>query len=768
MKIMNIKHNMKVVLLSAVTLMGGGVLFTSCEDMFTTENGLYTTDLTPKDTVYTMMGIVRNMQRIMDRTIIFGELRGDLVDISANTPSDLRDIANFEVSEENAYNDPSDFYSVINSCNVYLANVEAGRRANHSNEGDYGKLYFEKEIIATKCYRAWTYLELAKIYGAENIPFITEPIVTADAAEKAVANTGNRTNMVDLCTYFINDLSEYAARTENNEELMPDYSVTFKSGQVMDNSGEGVEVSYRKFFIPVRLMLAELYLWRASFSQNKADYIMAVRLYHEFLTHGPTLTNLATAGRTSPYVLVGNTANWYYNTAEKWTMTTASYPSQFQLTSRSNVAFIPMDTTTYAGNVSSIREIFSSKWSNNYYPAAFPSAHIKEISQAQNYLFVDYNAATSLTDIQPEYAPKDEATLRPIWFERWQKYVGDLRLGQIYYTFSYDNSKNPGLSDELMFNYKWELSSGGMTTTDQRPEYIPLYRIPIIYLHMAEALNCAGYPNAAFVILKYGLSTTSLQAYAADEFDDLKAYFPAFSSQQTDFTQWPDYFDTPDAASYDDIKGHNFTQWPIHALGSGESWFDDRAYEADGVTIKRAGYQIDIDPSNYPVGDETAIVDDNNDPVLDQYGNPVKNYGYWPVPEATDEPVEPVDPGEEATEAEKTKYASDKAKYDTDKAAWDANEAAIAAANSHNKAYKALARSDMQADVALKILTEEALEGAFEGTRFGDLMRYSKQTGNDAFLGQTVAKRPGAATPDASLAAKLASEAGWYITLPKR
>ena len=89
---MKIKHTMKVAIFSALTAMGGGILFTSCEDMFTTDNGLVTSTLAPRDTVYTMMGIVKGMQRIMDRTVLFGELRSDLVDVGLTTPSDLRDI----------------------------------------------------------------------------------------------------------------------------------------------------------------------------------------------------------------------------------------------------------------------------------------------------------------------------------------------------------------------------------------------------------------------------------------------------------------------------------------------------------------------------------------------------------------------------------------------------------------------------------------------------------------------------------------------------
>ena len=68
----------------------------------------------------------------------------------------------------------------------------------------------------------------------------------------------------------------------------------------------------------------------------------------------------------------------------------------------------------------------------------------------------------------------------------------------------------------------------------------------------------------------------------------------------------------------------------------------------------------------------------------------------------------------------------------------------------------------------LMILEEEALEGTFEGTRFYDLMRYSKWSGNTAYLGEAIAKRKGAANISASLQGKLASEAGWYLPLKKR
>jgi len=766
---MKIKHTMKVAMLSALTTLGGGILFTSCEDMFTTDNGLVTDDLTPQDTVYTMMGIVKNMQRIMDRTVIFGELRADLVGVSDNTPSDLRDISSFDVSTDNAYNDPRDFYNVINSCNIYLANVDAKRMASQTTEEGYGEYYFEKEIIATKCYRAWTYLQLAQIYGATNIPFILEPVITADAADQMVANTSNRTTMNDLCTYFITDLKPYADQIKDNEALMPDYSASYASGQESN-----VSVSYRKFFLPVRLMLAELYLWRGSYTQSVADYREAVRYYHEFLTHGSDSRN---------YLLSNYRITWNSGGSQSYSGTISSYNNNFRLARQ--VSFIPMDTTAYLGNTSSIREVFSSKYSNNYYPAATPSERLKEIFQSQNYLNVDYSLATSLSDITPEYAPKEESALRTRFEDRWWRYVGDLRFNSVYSSFDYNNSENSNYSNEWSFCAKWEdnASGGGsLSTTDQRPEFIPLYRLPIIYLHMAEALNRAGFPESAFVILKYGISTSALQAYAPQEFEELKT-ITAISSQDADFTQWNvNYFITPDMVSFADIRSHQFNQWPIHAFGCGESWFDD------GYTTG-----VNVSDAKYAVGDETTtligvldgdgnlIVDEAGVPILDEsLGEPLYevNYGYWIVPELGEEPVEPVkptEPAETATDDEKRAYETALSAYEnelqayyTDLAAYKDTQAAIEAAKKHNAALRAKVVADQQAGVADLILTEEALEGMFEGTRFGDLMRFSKQTGNDAYLGQAVSKRTGTATPDGSLAGKLASEAGWYITMPKR
>jgi hypothetical protein len=59
-----------------------------------------------------------------------------------------------------------------------------------------------------------------------------------------------------------------------------------------------------------------------------------------------------------------------------------------------------------------------------------------------------------------------------------------------------------------------------------------------------------------------------------------------------------------------------------------------------------------------------------------------------------------------------------------------------------------------------KICEEMAMESAFEGNRFHDLMRFAKYYGND-FLANRVANRRG--VEDAALKAKLMTEQNWYL-----
>ena len=90
------------------------VALTSCDDFFNQESNdvLYDNQEhldNAVDSAWSVVGILGKLQLVADRTVVLGEVRGDLVDLSTAASSDLRDVANFNVGDDNKYNNPTDY-----------------------------------------------------------------------------------------------------------------------------------------------------------------------------------------------------------------------------------------------------------------------------------------------------------------------------------------------------------------------------------------------------------------------------------------------------------------------------------------------------------------------------------------------------------------------------------------------------------------------------------------------------------------------------------
>lgn len=216
---------------------------TSCEDFLNTESS-YFSDSTldnPSDTLYSVVGIINKLQSLSDRTILLGELRGDLSDVTDGANSDLLEIAMFNVSDNNQYNAPHDYYAVINNCNYYLANVDIEMK---NNRNEY---VFLKEYAVVKAYRAWTYLQLALNYG--KVPLVTEPILTQEQADRDYPKMG----IEDICQFFIDDL-------QGLETVgVPAY------GTIRDTDS-------RLFYFPIYVLLGDLNLWAGNYKEAAMNY----------------------------------------------------------------------------------------------------------------------------------------------------------------------------------------------------------------------------------------------------------------------------------------------------------------------------------------------------------------------------------------------------------------------------------------------------------------------------------------------------------------
>lgn len=696
---------MKSIIKCGLLLLVLGTATVSCEDMFTADNTLVTTELAPQDTLYQMMGIIKRMQKLADRTVLLGEVRADLVDVDPlHASADIQELAANNVSAANVYNQPSDYYAVINSCNIYLANVDSMRNSQGTRK------YFEKEILAAKCFRAWCYLELLKIYG--DVPYIRTPILNSDNAEEIVAS-GKKEGMVTIVTDMINDLANF--RAAENDELRQSYG-----DRTFNN------IRYSQMVIPVRAMLAELYLWRGSYTGNQTDYINAIRMYHDYFTFPGEEIN---TGRAK--------ANWPSRDSER--PSTSDYNSNFLAASQC-AGVLPMETSQYYGTVSKLRGVFCSLDSNNYYPAVVASQRAKDISKAQDYCQFLVEGG-GLPEI---YFREHDPNL----YSEYKTMEGDLRL----YSVSdgpdnvKDNSSNSHENSSYNNMYYLNRKYGTTTNGNSYLPFVPYFRNNILYLHFAEALNRAGFPETAFAILKYGLSyytLTNRDIVSKDEFDRLSLITSiGFTVQEPKFTDddlkkqttgtaaiWSsDVFATYFIVPLDQmnpqriVEGGNYIQVGIHSFGSGDSEYNDRYFLDDEETKSGLkAYKEDLELEEVPRLSRNSTHEDSV-----EYDRVVAYNAY----------------------------------------ADSVNIAQKDSVDSYNAEYLASPdiRTKRQAHVSKLILEEEALEGVFEGQRFYDIMRYQMQEMGGAAIGTTITM-PAYIEEKYGTTTKMAGKP-WFLKLP--
>lgn len=469
---------------------------TSCDDMLETESDLYIyadgdnlSDAT--DTIYSMVGILNKLQPLADRTVLLGEVRGDLVDLTPYASTDLQQLASFTVTDENAYNNPRDYYAVINNCNYFLAHADTALKNNR------GERIFEKEYAAVKGIRAWTYLQLALVYGS--VPFVTEPLTSAqvDEADYPMAD------LAHICNYFIDDLMPYI-HTE-----MPGY-------------GTIGSVDSRFLYFPINILLGELNLWAGNYREAALSY------YRYVSTRNGEGTSWPLQDYKSYWSTEETSYEGYYDAWDLNCFRTESYSTASEL-----ITLIPGDSITSSPYYSSLPSLWNTTTGNDGYYSLTPSAAIINLSQAQPYC--NRNLAGEVS-----YAP----TNLPDYM------TGDLRLRSSWYTSTRSSMGEGRPQYQMMYKH-----SGGSP-------HVHLWRGAMVWLRMAEALNCAGFPQFAYNILATGVNNNTI--------DSLQHVYPADSVwlAQFNFPNTLHVLRTESLTGYTTIgvhsRGSGFTEWNEH------------------------------------------------------------------------------------------------------------------------------------------------------------------------------------------------------------
>ncbi len=375
---MNILHNITIPRIWLLAFLPLG--FTACSDFLYEESDqlIYTDDHqldSDADTLFTMAGIMNKMQTLADRTILLGEVRGDLVSVTDNASDDLRQLANFAIDNDNRYNQVRDYYAVINNCNFFLAKADTALR-NNRNE-----LIFMKEYAAVKTFRAWTYLQLVLNYGT--VPFITTPILSQEESEQDFPMY----DLQQICLFFINDIAPY------KDTETPGYSTIRNTDS-------------KFFYYPVNVLLGDLYLWSGQYKQ-------AAECYYQYISNRNG-TNSAYPLTTNAVRFLSNDSKWM-TTNNSWSLASFGTTSEIRNTTSELITMIPGDSIPSEGHYSELRNLFNTTEANEYKQSISPSSSLLALSKAQRYCH--YNAGNEFV-----YAPDKLEGNRS----------GDLRLQAVY------------------------------------------------------------------------------------------------------------------------------------------------------------------------------------------------------------------------------------------------------------------------------------------------------------------------------------------------
>ena len=493
----NIKHYFIACLLCC-----GGAAAISCSDMLETDSNrqVFEPALDQKtDSVYYANGIMQAMQQLADQYYFQNELRGDLVRTTDKATTNLRSLASFTADATNKYDSVYLYYKVINNCNYYLAHRDTTLATGSQN-------VVCNEYAAVASFRAWTYLQLARQYGA--VPYITEPVTTIGQINANTSMTGYETILAGEAQM----LEALKARYTDEQLSVPTFNQSSRSIGMLNWGSQEKYIRPSKCFIPLNVVLGDIYL-------ELGQYEKAATCYYQYLRHEGLggISNISVnyindmSTRYSQYSpIFKDFTEWPadYNEAKNSTIFSGvtNWANTFNHTVAPGdvISYIPMAVNYTMGKTTDIPAAYG----YNYYGTERNSAVQTGVSfsfncpKTEDIQIVPSQVYCESARNAQYYYYTEQVKVSPFNWIVKSEALGDAR--------AYIVSQGEGADSAYVYTYKPSTA------------YVYLYRNTTVWLHLAEAINRMGYPDAAFAVLKNGLHSELanyryLEVYLKDE-----------------------------------------------------------------------------------------------------------------------------------------------------------------------------------------------------------------------------------------------------------
>ncbi|WP_407430519.1 RagB/SusD family nutrient uptake outer membrane protein [Arcticibacter sp.] len=226
---------------------------TACRDMF---------DVLPEDTIdhtkayqniydadAAVLGVYGQLLNIAKQYEVLNELRADLVDVTGNADTYLKEINNHQVSSANPYANPKPFYAVILNCNDVLKNLQIMYENKRINKSEFDQRYSDIGAL-----RSWIYFQVGVHYG--EIPYVTEAIENID-------------DVKDASKFPRIKLDELVSKLIAFMESLP-YKDVYAVGNSLNTQLDGYPS--KLFFVNKYCVLGDLYLWSDNYAKAAHNY----------------------------------------------------------------------------------------------------------------------------------------------------------------------------------------------------------------------------------------------------------------------------------------------------------------------------------------------------------------------------------------------------------------------------------------------------------------------------------------------------------------